>query len=185
MDVGGRIADDSRIISVEGMDLKEGFELAQKILPNYAKLSLEEGKTLLELLNHHPLAISQVCWFMAIRSMAVSDYVQLFQESSENQLLLLSGEMDSTRSAFFYTLLLSFDRIKSTMPRAADILYIMSMLDSQKIPRSLILELDAPLNDPAQNKMAIRFLMKSSLIQYNIHGKTITLHKLVHLATNQ
>ena len=76
------------------------------------------------------------------------------------------------------TFMISFDYVRKVNPRASDLLSVMSFLDRQGIPKSLILDEDDMGFDDA-----IGMLDAFSLIEMNDQFDTYEVHRLVQLAT--
>src|SRR5205809_2988896 len=112
------------------------------------KSTEEEQKELLEALDYLPLAISQAVAFMAERRQTISQYLTRYRQNIFTRMNLLKHEftdhgretrpMESVATTF----MISFDYIRKENPRASHLLSMMSFLDRQGVPKSLILDED-------------------------------------------
>lgn len=117
--------------------------LYSKLPPNNAHPDLDAEK-LLAILEFLPLAITQAAAFIKQNSLSISKYTEILQKSDLDQIDLLSTHLhdsrrnDDTPNSVISTWKMSFEHIKTQMPRAAYLLSLMSVLDRQGIPQSLL-----------------------------------------------
>jgi tetratricopeptide (TPR) repeat protein len=184
-DVGVDLTPDDRDpIIVPSMN----FEEARTLLGE--KISCEsteaEQLELLEGLDYLPLAITQAAAFIAKRRQTMAQYLNLYRHSDPTRIRLLSHKFtDHGREArpmesVATTWMISFECIKKQSPRAADILSLMSFLDQQDIPKSLLV---GEKEDPLDFSEAIDMLDAMSLISTNRQRDSYKMHRLVQLAT--
>ena len=167
--------------------------------------NLEEGDyddheltELVEVLENLPLALVQAAAFIGEKSQLISEYLQTYRGSDWSKIRLLSQNFEDSerdpdiKNPVAVTWMISFEQIKNNDPRAAELLSLMSVLDRQAIPKSLLLsdieELDLDI--------ALGTLKAFSLItveQNRFGGESevkctgrrpeFNLHRLVYLAT--
>ena len=176
--------DYSAPIQVESMDALESLELLK------GKLQIESGSEAVELvmeLEHVPLAISQAGAYIRERAplMTIPKYLAEFRKSQENQTTLLNSNHADLRrdaevpNAVITSWQLSFDHIRETYPKAADLLSLMSFFNRQAIPQSLVQE----GYDNLGFCEVISPLLNFSLVRVDSKGQMFELHRLVQIAT--
>ena len=120
--------------------------------------------------------------------MTVFEYLEAFQAGDKDIKDLLSEELADPRRdtdtlhSVFQTWKLSFDQIRKQKPRAAEILSLMSVLDCQGIPMSLLQRDDGR---SIEFTTAIGTLQAFSLITAERAGETFEMHPLVQLSTQR
>ena len=145
-----------------------------------------EQELLLTELDYLPLAITQAASYMKKRRKTVSQYLQLFQGSDESRIRLLGhtfvdiGRETSTSDSVSATWLISFRYIKSENPGAAELLFLMSLMDRESIPDSLLKE---SYTNPIEFDEAVGILETYSFITGNDSGTSFGMHRLVQIAT--
>ena len=106
--------------------------------------STHEIISLAALLEHHPLALVQAAAYMCEGSVSPKKYLFLYSQSDDTKVRLLSEEFEdqtrneNIRNPVAATLEISFEYIDYHYPSAAEMLRIISMLDSKAIPESLL-----------------------------------------------
>ena len=146
----------------------------------------EEVLELLDSLQNLPLAIAQAASYISEECVTISRYLELLRPgNADSKALLEQDYYDSTRhtdihNSVFQTWKLSFDQIRQQMPRAAEILSLMCMLDKQSISRKL-------LHNEEESQVildkAFAILKNFSLIQEEKSQQTYQIHRLVQLST--
>lgn len=145
----------------------------------------EKDKVLAEL-DHLPLAITQAASYMTKRNKTVSQYLVQYQDSERSRVKLLEHRfVDTGREArslesVATTWLMSFQQIKSENPRAADLLFIMSLMDRQSIPSSLIM---AENENLVEFEEAVGTLVAYSFVSVDESGANYSMHRLVQTVT--
>ena len=186
--IGKRLAGRNASITVEPMSHQEAQDLLGlwEIESSDSVQYLDHSRNLLEALEYIPLAITQAAAFVSENHISLSKYVQMFRSKSVQGLLIEDLE-DSRRdlqseNSIFKTWKMSFDLIIKQMPRAAEILSLMAVLDRQGIPRSL-------LQDPSDQDLdftkAMGTLLAFSLIKAGSDEGMYEMHQLVQLATQR
>ena len=142
---------------------------------------------LLNVLGCIPLAISQAAAFMKRNRISVQKYLAALEKDEQNLVNHLSIELLDRRrecgfpNSIFRTWKLSFDQIRRERPRATEILSLMTMLDRQRIPESL---LQRPGGNDADFTMAMGTLEGFSLITRELEDGMLGLHRLVQLSVH-
>ena len=138
---------------------------------------------LVSALGNLPLAISQAAAFVAENDMDASGYLAAFRED-EAQVLSVdlwdSRRPSENGSSLLRTWQLSFQQIRNKEPRAAEILSLMSVLDRNAIPKSLLVDENESATEFEFNR-ALGTLKAFSLIIAEKDGK-FGLHRLVQLS---
>lgn len=176
--------DYSTPIKVESMDPLESLELLK------GKLPIESGNEAVELvmeLEHVPLAISQAGAYIRERAplMTLTKYLAEFRKSQDNQTTLLNSNHADLRrdgevpNAFITSWQLSFDHVRETYPKAADLLSLMSFFNRQAIPQFLV----QGGYDDIMFCEVIGPLLNFSLVRADSTGQMFELHRLVQIAT--
>ena len=183
MDIGMDLALDRSPITVPSMDAHEALALlGQRIRAESAET---EQLDLLEELVYLPLAISQAAAFMAKRRKSVAEYVKLYRDSESTRIRLLGqrfnyhGREARPLESVVTTWWVSFNYIKTENPRAAEILSMMSFMDQQGIPFSLLI---ADEEDTFDYEEAMGLLEAFSLVTLDTHRYACNVHRLVTVA---
>jgi len=132
------------IYSVPPMSEEMGLALFQTKLKDACEH--EEGREVVNLLDHVPLAISQAAAYINRRTPRVSarEYVKMFRAGDRERTDLLSSEYDDLRRYHFGsnsvlgTWLITFDQIRHERPSALDLLSLMSFFSPQSIPETAL-----------------------------------------------
>ncbi|KAF4631443.1 hypothetical protein G7Y89_g6691 [Cudoniella acicularis] len=145
-----------------------------------------EQLSLAEELEFLPLAIIQAVKYMATRRKTVSQYLELFRENKSSRIALLMHKFSDARrrerglESVATTWMVSFNHIERECPRASELLSLMSFLDRQGIPKSLVV-------NNAENAVdfdrAIGLLEDYSLITSDDTNTLYSIHRLVQDVT--
>ena len=184
--VGERFAERDEPILVLPLELADATSMLRSRLPNHLDWIAPEVAELLKSLQYLPLAIAQAASYISEEDVTVGRYLELLQPGNADSIVLLEqGYYDSRRhpdiqNSVFQTWKISFDRIQQQAPRAAEILSLMSMLDKQSIPLTL-------LQNEAESAVvfdkALGTLKNFFLIQEEKTHQTYGIHRLVQLTT--
>ncbi|KAL7793636.1 hypothetical protein V8C37DRAFT_103220 [Trichoderma ceciliae] len=126
-------------IEVAKMTDSEAYRLVKAILPN--GISKTETSALSSRLEHLPLALAQATSYIQGNGISISDYINLLDESDSGFVDQLSepfetvGRDSETPHAVTATWIISFRQVERNQVLASDILYFMSLLHCQAIPR--------------------------------------------------
>ena len=132
-----------------------------------------------------PLAITQAASYINETEISVTTYLSLL-ESQENVVVeLLSQDFEDgwryakTNNAVAVTWLISFDQIRRLDPLTTEYLLFISCINPRDIPLSLL----PPNNSQVRQQKALGLLKAYSLVTGQVDNKTVSLHRLVHVAT--
>jgi len=141
--VGERLSGRQRPIDVSVMTEAESMELLQsKMIEDDWRE--EDAKKLVAELNYLPLAITQAAAFISENCLTIAEYLETLFAGDEDAKELLSEHLEDprreidTENSVMRTWKLSFDQISRNMPRAAEILSIVSVLDYHSVPVYLL-----------------------------------------------
>ena len=175
-------------IEVSRMSEKEGMETFNRIAGSEGDVGCPAVGQLLTLLDGLPLAIAQAAAYIRTTHMPTTHYLALFQESERNQQELLSEPLPAAlrndnaglTRAVMTTWQLTVQRIEQESPLSVNTLQILSFLDPDNLPPSLI---EACLRPEAGNhfKHLAPLLNFGLLTQLGSSG--YRLHRLVGLWT--
>ncbi|KAL4739076.1 hypothetical protein BDV11DRAFT_170455 [Aspergillus similis] len=177
------------IIYIDVMEEKDALDLLQTRV-TLDQGSLEDAQRLVQTLECIPLAVIQAGSYIQERSprITVSAYLTLLQESDANLTTTL-GNMNlrdsrrdySSQHVVTATWQISFDQIRSSQPTSADLLALMSMLDWQGIPETLLRQ------DMSQFEFenAVHPLVSFSLIKETKTQRSFQLHRLVQISVRE
>jgi tetratricopeptide (TPR) repeat protein len=186
--VGQRIANRVQPIDVPPFDPQEALHLLESLVGEIDSADEADVVQLLDDLAHLPLAISQAAAFITENSIGVAEYLELLREGEEGMKNLLSEELrdsrrdDDTKNSVIRTWKISFDHIRRSKPRAAEILSLASTLDRQGIPNWLLRQ-DG--ESSIEFTKAIGTLQAFFLVTTESSHVSIEVHRLVHLATQK
>lgn len=140
-DVCVELAGPNSIIHVDKMEIKDCKVLLQTCPQD--EHSEEAATNLIQVLEYLPLALRQAVAFMTIKSMAVSKYLDLFNQNEVTSRALLSDEIgadikDGARNVVGKTWIISFNQIKGSDSTAVKLLSFMSFIDRQDISKSIL-----------------------------------------------
>ncbi|KAE9372564.1 TPR-like protein [Stipitochalara longipes BDJ] len=142
----------------------------------------DEQDALLTELGHLPLAIKQAASFMTKRHKTISQYLKLFRDSEQSTIALLNHMFVDTEAASSVSTawLISFKFIQAENPQAARLLFLMSLMDRDSIPVSL---LNPIFGSAVAFAEAIGLLEAFSFISPDETVKSYDMHRLVQIVT--
>jgi tetratricopeptide (TPR) repeat protein len=174
----------SNVIDIDEMNDEESRELLQRSLQNNRLLNDNNSITkLLELLVNLPLAIMQAAAYLNAKSSTITEYLRIYEESSDNIIKLLSKDFEDIRrypgmkNPVATTWLISFEKIRVRDPLAADYMAFISCIKEKDIPRELL----PPASDFDKTE-ALGTLKAFGFIKEHVSGKSYDMHRLVHTA---
>lgn len=182
-DVAFRLTDSVKnLIDVPYMSKEDAVALLCKKLPD-DQSSDEEKFELVELLEYLPLAITQAASYISAKRtrMTIARYSNILRKN-EDILLRDMGDLrrDPTiPSSVLLTWHISFDQINEENRPAAELLFLMSVLDRQGIPQYLFQNEDKDDLD-FENRLAP--LEEFSLITLEDSDRSFQMHRLVQMA---
>ncbi|KAL4766729.1 hypothetical protein BDW60DRAFT_27146 [Aspergillus nidulans var. acristatus] len=176
----------SDVIQVPDFDKHTGLEYLEKSLIQKDLLKDTKGATdLLQQLAFLPLAITQAASYINENGLRVYDYLILLQEQEADVVELLSedfgddGRYKDAQNPVAMTWLISFHQIRKLDQLAAEYLSLMACVNPRDIPQSFL------PRPTSKKKMvdALGLLNAYSFVNIAPKSGSITLHRLVHLAT--
>lgn len=173
------------IVQVLPLDSRECLELLGEFLDLADDNNeIESAKVLLSRLGGLPLAIHCAGSFILAHCMSTASYLQLFDTSEQDRLILLNDVTCGSAgpSSAILTLLLSFEQIQRENSIASDILSFMGCISNRNMPKGLLPTSDQA--DCAEHSLAtaLGLLKAYSLITTDDGEQTFQMHAMVHLA---
>ncbi|KAN0087024.1 hypothetical protein V8E54_000712 [Elaphomyces granulatus] len=174
------------VISIHEMDDKMATDLLRASL--ICKGLVNDSQTTTQLLRQLsclPLAIIQAASYMNQTGISVATYLSLLERQENEMVELLSQDFEDewryaeSKNPVAVTWLISFYQIQRLNSLAADYLSFMSCIDPRDIPLSLL----PPDSSQVKQQNALGLLKAYSFITGQADDQTVSLHRLVHLAT--
>lgn len=131
-------------LELQRMTAEEAKTFLAKVTRNDCLDGQDSVTQLLEELHYSPLAITQAAFYIHRVGISTSRYLQLMRNTEKDRANLASRNFyDATRypqmpNAVATSWFISFDQIKKSEPRAADLLGYISYLEPKAIPRSVL-----------------------------------------------
>jgi len=169
------------LLEVPLMDDLEAEELVSAKL-QHLNLNQTEVHSLVTLLEYLPLALVQAAAYIHKTSITIHRYLDLYNEDKGTQMRLLETDFidlerdQNAENAVLKTWMLSFEQIKLEDPKAANLLSIMSFLDAESIPESL-LQVEIP--DSLDLVDALATLKAFALVTSSEIGDAFDMHGMV------
>ena len=175
-------------IEISRMSEKEGMEAFNRIVGSEGDVGCPAVGQLLILLDGLPLAIAQAAAYIRTTHMPTTHYLALFQESEKNQQELLSEPLPAVvrndnaglTRAVMTTWQLTIKRIEQGGPLSIKMLQILSFLDPDNFPSSLI---EACLRPEAGNHFKHLAPLLNFGLLTQLRSSGYRLHRLVGLWT--
>lgn len=171
------------LIEIPEMNKDESKELITKCIGGNPDDDTAMDK-LTKLLEYIPLALAQAAAFMQQNTLTLTEYLEIYDEKPDGLIDLLSvpfegqGRDDAVPNPVAATWMISFNQIRRTNARAADMMCLMACLNRQAIPQGLIQNSDESLLD---FRRARGFLIGFSLVHVDYNVEYCSMHRLVHL----
>ena len=185
--VGERLSAREKPIEVPSMSASESIELLRSRIME-EDWSEADGARLVSVLSYLPLAITQASAYISENCVTVSEYLDMLGRDTDVMELLSLHLEDSRReidtdNSVMKTWKLSFDHLFKTVPRAAEILSVLAVLDLHGAPRAL---LKGNEETETSFRTALGALQAFSLITVG-RGKDggCKMHRLVALSTQK
>ena len=192
-EAGSRLTRGGRPIEVKAMDDKESKELLEKKLEEDS-IDPSDLSTLSSRLEHLPLALVQAAAFMQEKSVPISRYLELLDNSDQDLVDLLSEEFETdgrdseTPRAVAETWILSFKQIERQNVFAGELLSLMSLFDRQAIPLEFLSRYSEQQGQEQSGKIqltkALGVLKAFSFVTED-QGHGFDMHRLVQLVTQR
>jgi tetratricopeptide (TPR) repeat protein len=196
------------MIDVGPMSKENAFTLLETRLSSLPEAEKKAAAELVDALERIPLAISQAAAYIHQRAprSSVSKYLHEFQEGERKRVKLLAHDAGDLRrgggasNSILTTWRISFERIRSERPSAADLLSLMSFFDRQGISEDLLKpsdqvtgrenseESDSDGSDEETDDTFeddIAMLRDYCLVNVNGAGDMFEMHGLVQLSTRR
>src|SRR6267378_6415769 len=174
------------VISIHEMDDKMATDLLRASLIRKDLVNDSQTTTqLLHQLSCLPLAIIQAASYINETEISIATYLSLLRRQEKEMVELLSEDFEDewryaeSKNAVAVTWLVSFHQIQRLNQLAADYLSFMSCIDPRDIPQSLL----PPDSSQVKQRNALGLLKAYSFITGQADDQTVSLHRLVHLAT--
>jgi tetratricopeptide (TPR) repeat protein len=183
-------------VEIDEMDIEEGALLLlrrAKILTLDAPLNsalendLATARTIAKAMDGLPLALDQAGAYIEETRCNLPDYLQLYLNQPTDLLQERGERKDYHPDPVAKTWALSFAKVQQANPAAADLLRFCAFLAPDDIPEEIIsnapedigTELQSLVGDQHKLNLAIRELLKYSLIRRDSSRHTIVVHRLV------
>ncbi|KAN0070697.1 hypothetical protein V8E54_010862 [Elaphomyces granulatus] len=174
------------MINICQMDDKMAIDLLRASLIDKNLVNDHQTTTqLLHQLSCLPLAITQVASYINETGTSVATYLSLLQSQENVMVELLSQDFEDEwryagiNNSVAATWLISFKQIQRLNPLASDYLLFMSCIDPRDIPLSLL----PSDSSKVKQQNALGLLRAYSFITGQADGRSVSLHRLVHVAT--
>jgi tetratricopeptide (TPR) repeat protein len=166
-------------IILDKMETKDCTELVRTLLTT-ERYQLEEATRLVTLMDNLPLALAQAAAYIEQNQMAISQYLKLFHGTDGTQSELLKKEFEAegrdyaASNAISRTWKISFKQIQDQRPLAAQLLSVMSFLERQDIPKSILQRLyhrEFDLEESLGTLQSFSFIKAAaSADAFDVHG---------------
>ena len=180
--LGVKFATVRGVITVSEMSVSESKTLLVENLEdgNYDDHDLTDLAVDLENL---PLALIQAAAFIGEKSQSIGEYLQTYRGSDSSKIKLLSQNSEDyerdldSKNPVAATWAISFEQIRRNDHQAAELLSLMSVLDRQAIPKSLL----SSDKEQVELQKSLGKLKVFSLITPEQSRQAFSLHRLVYL----
>ncbi|KAF4502802.1 ankyrin 3 [Fusarium agapanthi] len=181
------VAAKTTVETLQPMRRDEAEALLEKYLTKKDELNdIENVSQLLDALTYLPLAIAQAAAYMNVYETPIVEYIQVLKDADAENIIELLEERyddevhyDTSQGAVATTWIVSFDRIRRTLPAAADLLSFMACVEPKGIPRSIL----PKLKTEQKMTQAIGTLTGHGFLSRREGEALFDMHSLVHLAT--
>lgn len=177
---------EENIIEVPPMTSPEACALLEKKLNRQVQPNDKYNELLMDL-EYLPLAIAQAAAFITYNSININEYLRIFRENESNMGRLMTEPFADRRrdrqvpNSVIATWSLSFDQIRREDSNAVEVLSLMSVLDRQGIPQSLVTKAFA--FDSLDLTKALGRLKSFYLIVPYKDEESYDMHRLVQIST--
>jgi len=187
------MSDLAQRVPIDEMDRAEGSLLLlrrAKILSTDAPLTNASeadsaaAQAIVEAVDGLPLALDQAGAYIEETQCSLADYLQLCQIHLLEE---RAKRKDAHPDPVATTWAISFDKVQKAEPAAADLLRLCAFLAPDDIPEAMFLDtpedigtdLQSLVGNPHKLNIALRELLKYSLLRRNSNEHTIVVHRLV------
>jgi hypothetical protein len=190
-DVAVDLANPLDPIMIAELDQAEGLQLVKERLQGHHGQDDAVVHQLLAELEYIPLAITQALAFISKRRKTVAQYLDQYRRNDAARTRLLAfefadhGRQEGSLESIAKTWSLSFGWIRSNNPQAADLLYRISFLQHQSIPRNLLFDAEGENGDEYEDDFedAVAVLLAYSFLDADDGQQVFDTHRLVQLTT--
>ena len=180
----GLVGSQECLIHVDSMTPSEAVSLLRTELPK-DKSTDDDAFELVAAIDCLPLAIKQAIGYINATKGSIGKYLKLISNNDAHQRRLLEKTyrdprrdlVDDLQDSVVLTWQMSFDKIRSQRPVAANLLSLMGILNRDDIPAQLI---NISVDDIEFDE-DIGMLLQYSLISSNDDRSLFSMHRLVHL----
>ena len=181
-------------LSVLGLEHGALFLLRRaKILPPYGTVDqasaddYEKAKEITRIMGGLPLALDQAGAYIEETKCGLSEYLELYQAQEITLLKERGNKANNHPEAVVATFLLSFEKVQQAHSLAAELLRFCAFLYPDAIPEEIITNgaseagpfLQAFVHNKLKLNVAMRGLLKYSLMHRNPSMKMLSMHRLV------
>ncbi|KAF9884697.1 hypothetical protein FE257_001326 [Aspergillus nanangensis] len=174
----------AHVVTVSEPDQETGLKILKKSL---ADQSVDDSTAviLLQHLTFLPLAIIQAAAYINENQISIRTYINLLERQESDVIELLSEEFEDDnrygeiRNPIATTWWISFQQIQRSNQLAADYLSFMACIGPRNIPESIL----CPPVSNNKGIKAIGVLQAFALISKQADESSLSIHRLVHLAT--
>ncbi|KAM7217641.1 short-chain dehydrogenase [Rhypophila decipiens] len=192
-DMAVDLANPAEAIPILRLSKEEGIQLVRERLPGKV-IPDDQVLALLEELEYIPIAITQAVAFISKRRLkSLAQYLEQYRKNDSTRTRMLTyeftehGRHHGSLESVAKTWSLSFEGIRGSNPRAADLLCKISFFQHQSIPR-LLIRSPSPSEDEEEGfdedlEEAIAILRAYSFLDASEDETTYNTHHLVQLAS--
>jgi tetratricopeptide (TPR) repeat protein len=168
---------------------RSGMIDRQALLSATTREVREQAVTVAQMLDGLPLALDQAGAYIREIGCSLSEYLALYRTRRTRLLRRRGTSGEDHPEAVATTWSLSFEKVRQENPAAAELLRFCAFLYPDGIPEELITEgapflskaLRAVATDPFRLNMAVRALLRFSLLQRYSSTRTFGVHRLVQV----
>jgi hypothetical protein len=174
-------------IDIPPMIMEDAVRLLQNVsLREDEPESLETCTKVVDLLGRLPLAITQMAYQIRVKHLSLAEFIEYYEQDTAN-----FHEAAPVSSLTKQQTIASTWNVESLDPTSVALLRVLSVLDADMIPESVLLTgaAEVQLNDYPRTRMeyfeARATLMKSSLVSRNVELGFLRIHRIVQDVVRQ
>ena len=173
------------VILLKEMEPNEAKDLFQSSLISTSLIQDDVAiDNLLRILTYLPLAIAQAAAYLNIHELPIAEYLRLCRHSQQDMMeLMQKGYHDDTlydksQSAVATTWLVSFQQIQKSNAASARLLFFLTWIEPQAIPRSILPD----VGSEQEKTQALGTLQGYGFLSSRQDRGVFDMHGLVHMA---
>jgi tetratricopeptide (TPR) repeat protein len=151
------------------------------------------ARTLLELLDYHPLLICHAASFITANPISIAEYLRVYVKDETSMTEHLSEVLDPDQprafgsnderisASWLFTFLNAFEKIRRDSPQAAHVLCFMACLSNRRLPKALLPSENPPISQADLSK-ALNILKAHCLIVGDRNDEEFSMPRAVSLA---